>query len=34
MKKIVNFIISNISLQLISCNESFFTLFQKKGDKK
>ena len=34
MKKIFNFIISCISLQLIHCNGSFFTLLHEKSDKK
>ena len=35
MKKVFNFIISCISLQLIQCNVSFFTLpHEKSGQKK
>ena len=34
MKKVFNFIISCISLQLIHCNGSFFTLLHEKSDKK
>ena len=34
MKKVFNFIISCISLQLIHCNGSFLTLIHEKSDKK
>ena len=34
MKKVFNFIVSCVSLQLIHCNRSFFTLLHKKSDKK
>ena len=34
MKTVFNFIIICISLQLIHCNGSFFTLLHEKSDKK
>ena len=34
MKKVFNFIIICISLQLIHCNGPFFTLVHEKSDKK
>ena len=34
MKKVFNLIIKCISLQLVHCNESFFTLLNKKSDKR
>ena len=34
MKKVFSFIIICISIQLIHCNEPFFTLIHEKSDKK